>query len=46
VILLIRVVALGFGALSTGNGRIFWFGIWELNGFHQVLILIWKWKPD
>jgi len=46
VILLIRVVDLEFGILSMANRRIFRFGIWELNGFHPILVLIWKWEPD
>jgi len=43
VILLIRVVDLGFGALSTANRRIFQFGVWESD---PVLVLIWKWESD
>jgi len=32
--------------LSTTNRTIFPFDIWEPDGFHPVLILIWKWEPD
>jgi len=28
------------------NRRIFRFDVWEPDGFHQVVIFIWKWEPD
>ena len=32
--------------MSTINRTIFRFDIWEPDGFHPVVILIWKWEPD
>jgi len=32
--------------IQIENRLIFRFGLWQPDGFHPVIILIWKWEPD